>query len=334
MRIGSNPMKKNNLKTKKGYHRVIIPIHIPNLDGYYIESFEILKICVSSLLQTIHEETLITIINNKSCNSISKYLRTLLEEEKIDQLIEYSENKGKVDPVVSIMRGCLENLITVSDCDVLFKNGWQCSIEHIFTEFPKTGMVSPLPQPQFRYLYTSWSWYAGLKDAKIARIKNQDIESLYIFKNSLGSDAQLSEIEINPYYIIKNKKPIACIGSGHFCATYSRFVIPFIPQKSSGKIFDNAERDFLDAPTEAAGLMRLSTTKGMVFHMGNKIENWMYDVNNENKTFSENTNKIELSNGYFSEILILRKMVKYIFSSTRVKTLINKILIRKSEFEK
>lgn len=329
MRIGNNPMKSTTMNKREGYHRVIIPVHIPHQNDYYAESYEILKLCLSSLLQTVHNQTLITIINNNSCKEVTEYLINLLKESKIDQLILFTENQGKIDPIVSVMRGCLEDLITVSDCDVLFKMGWQNETEKVFEQLPKTGMVSPLPQPQFRYLYTTWAWYSGLKENKIARIENQDKESLQIFKKSIGRNDDLSEIENYPFYIVKNNLPVACIGSGHFCATYSKKVLPYIPNKSSGNKFINAEEPFLDEPVELAGLMRLSTMKGMVFHMGNKVESWMYETNNNQINFTENIKQITLADGYFHKFKGFRVMVKYILSSTRVRNYISKKLSKK-----
>jgi hypothetical protein len=162
---------------------------------------------------------------------------------------------------------------------------------------------------------------------------NQDKESLQFFKKSIGSVEELTKIENNPLYLSKNKKTLACIGSGHFCATYSRFVIPYIPNYKSGNQFDNAEKFFLDAPVEKAGLMRLSTTKGMVYHMGNKVENWMYEVQNNNINFKESTYEINLNKGYFSKMPFLRKIFKYILNSARVRILINKLLTTNNTFE-
>jgi hypothetical protein len=44
MRVGLNPIYSKNIITKEAYHRVIIPVYIPSLDGYYKDSFRILEL--------------------------------------------------------------------------------------------------------------------------------------------------------------------------------------------------------------------------------------------------------------------------------------------------
>jgi hypothetical protein len=64
MRIGTNPEKKKNKIPIDSYHRVIIPVYIPHFNGYFKDSFNVLKLCLDSLLKTVHLKTRITIYNN------------------------------------------------------------------------------------------------------------------------------------------------------------------------------------------------------------------------------------------------------------------------------
>jgi hypothetical protein len=50
MRIGSNPEKTNNSIILDNYHRIVIPVYIPNFEGYFKDAFEIFKLCLDSLL--------------------------------------------------------------------------------------------------------------------------------------------------------------------------------------------------------------------------------------------------------------------------------------------
>ena len=85
MRIGNNPMKSSSLNKRNGYHRVIIPVYIPHKNGYYADSFEILKLSLSSLIQTVHNKTLITIIGNNSCKEVTEF--TLKTKVKLTLLL-------------------------------------------------------------------------------------------------------------------------------------------------------------------------------------------------------------------------------------------------------
>jgi hypothetical protein len=284
MRKGDNPLKFKQLIYKNASHRVIIPVYIPNEEGYFSHSLQSLILCLTSLFQTVHKQTSIAIIANGCCDKVLSYLQQLVKDGKIDTLTIHHENKGKVDSVLSEMRGSIEPLITISDSDVLFKVGWQEAVEKIYANFPNVGMVSPIPLPNSYNTYTGWSWFCGLFQSEIVKAKNEDLESILEFKKSIGMGNELNEIEQKPYYL-KFKGELACIGASHFCATYNRNLMPFIPLKKSGPYINNAEKDFLDAPVENGGFLRLSTTKGYVYHIGNVPEEWMNTVIESNINF-------------------------------------------------
>lgn len=318
MRIGTNPMNEQELVITNAYHRIIMPVFIPELKGYYQESFEVLNLSCTSLFQSIHYETLVTIINNNSCKTVTNYLRRLLEEKKIDQLIEFKENKGKVDPVVAVMRSCQEELITVTDCDVLFKTGWQSAVEEVFIKIPHVGMVSPIPAPSVNKYYSAWSWYAGITKKHIYKLRETDDESISLFNKSIGLNRELTEIEKHPVAIeIRGYK--AVIGAGHFCSTFNKNVIKYIPNKSSGIHFKGAEEKFLDKPVQDGGFLRLATNEGWVFHMGNSFESWMLQVSENNVKTTEEPRMIKIGKGYNFSSPINRMLIK---------TLSNKRLLR------
>lgn len=330
MRVGHNPQRTKTLDKQDYLHKIIIPVYIPDTtDEYHQFSFQVLQLCINSLLSSIHSRTTITIIDNASKKEVADYLNSLLSQNKIQQLVRYSCNQGKVDPVIAAMRGSLETLITVSDADVLFKKGWQQNVEEVFLQMPHVGMVSPVAQPsQLRY-YNVWSWYFGFKKNCFVNEENEDKESLAKLKHSLGQSEAFSEIENYPLGIKYNGVK-AIIGSGHFCATYHKAVLKYIPQKSSGNQFLNAEELFMDKPVEEAGLMRLATNLGWVYHIGNVPEEWMNDIINENLNdttelnFNPSINSIEaksITTGKLVNKALIQKMIK----SPRFKKLVFKM---------
>ena len=68
------------------------------------------------------------------------------------------------------------------------------------------------------------------------------------------------------------------MGCGHFVATLKRDVFDKgtnIP--AFVKIQGGVENNFIDAPNENLGFLRLATKGNYAFHMGNNTEPWMYD---------------------------------------------------------
>ena len=71
MRIGNNPEKNSNKLEIDSYHRIIIPVYIPNLtEDYFKDGLKILKLCLGSLLHTIHAKTRVSLINNGCCEEV------------------------------------------------------------------------------------------------------------------------------------------------------------------------------------------------------------------------------------------------------------------------
>ena len=320
-----NPSKVDKrIIYKKGYHRIIIPVYIPELGGYYQYSFELLKLCLTSLFQTIHNQVLITIVNNNSVDEVGSYLNDLFKQNLIDQLVINSQNKGKVDAVLDVFRGSQEEIITIADSDVLFKSGWIEAVEEIFDKIPKVGFVSPLPLPNACNYFTGWSWYFGLIKGALFREHHDDLESLKSFNRSILFERELTSIENMPYKIKFNGVK-AVIGSGHFCGTYNKNIVNYIPSGSSGQIFTGAELLFLDKPVEDAGFLRLATNLGWVFHMDNKPDNWMQNVlksNDLDKNHLPIANFLVSSKGYFSMLKQMRVIAK-IVKSKKIRALFN-----------
>ena len=325
MRIGQNPMINNKIINNDFVHRIIIPVYIPNAEGYFENALDVLKLSISSLLQTVHDRTAITIIDNTCSKEVSTYLQALLEEKKIDQLVQNAINKGKVDPIVSIMRGSLEPLLTLADADVLYKQGWQAEVEKIFNAIPGVGMVSPLPQPLlFRY-YSKWSWYFGSTRKCFTKADNKDLDAVKLFKESTVGFTAFETMEKKPLGISYNGVE-AIIGAGHFCATYNRQVVQHIPHHSSGNEFYGAESLFLDKPVEDAGLLRLATSKGFVYHIGNAIEHWMNDIVQYNQQTPNQASvtveqHVQNSKGFAFRLKFANSIIGKIISSARFKNM-------------
>ena len=69
---------------------MIIPVYIPNQEGYFKDAFSIFKLCLESLFKTCHAKTFITLVNNGSCNEVKDFLDYLLfKSQLIAPLLPY-----------------------------------------------------------------------------------------------------------------------------------------------------------------------------------------------------------------------------------------------------
>lgn len=297
MRIGTNPEKSSKNLTVENYHRIIVPVYIPHFEGYFKEAFEVFKLCIESLLLTIHEKSRITIYNNNCHEEVKKYIDEKYSGSAfIDQVFHSKENLGKINAILAAAKGNLEPLITITDADVLFKHNWQKAVEEVFFNFPQAGMVSPVPSSKAISNYTNNNWYYGFFCGKLAFEKVQDPEAMHRFDVSLGNkELMYKPIHLEKYLVLKNKKGSAIMGCGHFVATLRREIFDKgTSEPAFVKIQNGVEGKFIDLPNEKLGYLRLATKNNFAYHMGNSTESWMYEEFEILKTAGRN-DKIKMS---------------------------------------
>lgn len=323
MRIGSNPQKSERKITLTTHHRIVVVVYIPNEEGFYEHSLEVFKTCLNSLISTINLEAAITVVNNGLHEKVSSFLNLCLAEKKIDTLIAHNTNIGKIDALIGAARGAREKYITLTDADILFTTGWQEKIEEIFSSFPKVGSVSPIPVREGLFFGTS----SVLKQILLRKIKFKSIpiaENFQAYNRYLESINWDLEIkEDNKWNVVESNNCKANIGSGHQVLTIDRDILfETVPTNPSLTLVGGtSENDYVDFSIDKANKLRLSTYHNYAYYMRNKLENWMIDLQNNNKKSDiNNTNKLDIKstdlhyNWFFSKNAGLqKKIVKNLF---------------------
>lgn len=279
MRIGSNPAKFDNVLASDIYHRVIIPVYIPNHEGYFKQQFEIFKFCLTSLLATVHQRTRITIYINACASDVCEYIETTYKSNPIiDQVFISDINMGKINAILAAAKGNIEPLITITDADVLFKHGWQQETEKLLNAFPEAGMVSPVPSSKGLLYHTSNNWLYCMTKGKARVEPVADRDALVKFDDSLGPEVHFyDDIHLKEYVTISNSKgERAVFGCGHFVVTMRREILDEGSNSPAFiKIQGGVEAKFIDIPNEKLGFMRLATLDNYAYHLGNTKEDWM-----------------------------------------------------------
>ncbi|MGH9769315.1 MAG: hypothetical protein ACREAB_17965 [Blastocatellia bacterium] len=274
MRIGANPAKAQTGLDGYGLHRIIVPVYIPRLDGYFQHAIEILRLCLESLRVTASKKAAVTIVSNDCVPEAIEEMERHLGW--VDQLLLNRHNRGKIDAVVSVARGCFEPLITITDCDMLFKDGWVEAVEEVFQNFPECGYVCPFPSPASAWHHTSATLIGALARAELGYEKVVDESDLDRFAQSIGWPDLFKSDHRDAQLIVRRNGNIACVGAGHFTCTIRRETIAGMPDEPSLKAIEGqSELRWLDLPPDSLGFWRLSTPQAWVNHMGNIPEEWM-----------------------------------------------------------
>lgn len=303
MRKGVSKAKVNFKLESNSYHRVIVPIYIPNLtEEYFKDGYEILELCLTSLLNSVHSKTRITLINNGCCEEIILYLEELYKSDNlIDQLYHNKYNIGKINAVNSAIKANREQLLTLTDADVMFLSGWQQAVEDVFKNFPKVGIVSPVPSTvAYKNEICSSTIGYGFFKNKLKFIKTLDSNALKMFETSIGRKLY-SESHLDQMLVLKHKKNLASVGCGHFVITTKRKSLMSSPiEPSKNKIGGGDVTRYIDQPSNNKGFLRLGTLHNFAYHLGNVTEPWMFDTlkkdldNTTNNSYN-NSNDLHLT---------------------------------------
>ncbi|MFI2743783.1 glycosyltransferase [Zhouia sp. PK063] len=325
MRVGMNPQKEEKKLKLTIIHRIIVVVYIPQLSGFYKDSFEVFKLCINSLHSSINNKAAITVVNNGSCKEVYTFLDDHYNSGKIDTVIHHKTNIGKIDAQIGAARGAREPLITLTDSDILFKKGWQENVENVFSSFENVGSVSPIP---VKGLWTFTS--STLKNIILRKYKfnheciPENFEDYNKFLQSINWDVETDKNIKFP--VISTKVGAkAIVGSAHQVLTIDRNILfettPIEP--SLTLVGGNSEMLYVDEPIDRSGRLRLSTYNNYAYHMGNTIESWMFDVlNNNEQNIAVNTSTFNLQNIVYQRNL---KHKSYSFRKRVIKIIFKKL---------
>lgn len=277
MRIGNNPRKSTATISTDFFHQVVVPIYIPDLQGYYVQSFDILKICLSTLLATSHSKTFITIVNNGSCDEVQSYLDHLHDNNQIHELI-HTSNIGKVNAIYKGLTGHSFPLITISDADVLFLSGWQKATYSIFDAIPQAGAICTTPLSRNIKYLTSNVLFDCFFSKSLRFTDVKDPVAMQQFAVSIGKDKFLRKSHLQKYLTVTKKGVRAVVGAGHYVCTYKGDVFSNNTFSHSEEFMGKTVQQHLDLPVLKKNYWRLSTEENFTYHMGNGLEDWMLEV--------------------------------------------------------
>jgi hypothetical protein len=282
MRKGKNPSKDIIVQQNESNHRFIVPLYIPNEEGYYEDAFRIFTYCLFSANKTSISQLKVSVISNGSCDAVNSKLLQLQQEGQIDELIIEKDSIGKINSILKALRNAEERLITITDADVLFCNGWEEAIVEVFEAFPKAGAVSPVPifRTHLRLTSNIWLRYFFSKKLWFRPVRNP--QAMTRFANSIGwSWLDIKYKDVIATLHAKNGT-VAVVGCSHFVVTYKREVFEKLPKGNSVfQLGGDSELAYTDEPVLKMGGYRLATYDNYAFHMGNTSEEWMKETFDE-----------------------------------------------------
>jgi hypothetical protein len=270
VRIGENPGKSERRAHADAAIRVVVPLFLPELTGYFEDGLDILEICLDSLNATTGSEVRITVVANACCAEVVDRITDRQRAGLIDRTIVSHDNLGKVDGFLAGARASWEPVVVISDADVLWRAGWPAALTAVLDAFPECGLVGAAPAPNLETYATSATVLGGLVRREVTRRTVVDPGDLARFAASVGQpDLFVGHTE--DQLVVERQSVTALVGSGHFAGALRRAAVDDMP-RGPGL---SSERETLDLPLDQAGWWRLATPAAWALHLGNRVEPWM-----------------------------------------------------------
>ena len=133
---------------ESGYHAaettVVVQSFVPSDSGYYSERFDLLKVCLASIVAHTDSEYDLMVIDNGSAPIVTKYLNELQRQGVIQYLVLNWRNLGLGGSLNIALNAAPGKYIAFSNDDVFYYPNWLSAHIRILETFPEAGLVSGL----------------------------------------------------------------------------------------------------------------------------------------------------------------------------------------------
>jgi glycosyltransferase involved in cell wall biosynthesis len=270
VRVGHNPARFIEKVAQPAEITVAVVNCLPFLSGFYEQSLDILKIVIDSLNATREEAHPydVMLFDNHSCAEVREYLKEACDQGKIQYLVLSENNIGKIGAWNYMFGAAQGKYVVFSDGDIQFRSGWLSASLDLFETFPGVGMVTARPlRTPMEYSSASLEW--ARRTGVLEEGRFLDWETFWEHVESLGQaeDKARQDYANGSEYRVTQSGKVAFIGATHFQFMARQDVLQkVIPLPSEQPM--RGERA-LDIAINKMGLLRLTTERPYVRHMGN-----------------------------------------------------------------
>lgn len=272
-RRGVNPQKSAPAQLDRLGLPVAVLNHIPEVGGYFKNSLDILELCVRSLRENTSEPTSITVFDNASCDEVRSTLTTWVRSGLVDCVVLNSRNLGVGDGVLQAVRSSAPGKMLYTDGDIFYRPGWLAASLNVCEAFPNVGAIGARPV-RASHFHTSATM------AWVTTLPNDAVERGFLLPDSVideharavsASSSRLQQWKQTEDVRVSMEGVSAYVGASHMQLLLTPAGRAALRDVRTQRLM-GVKRVVMDGPIDEAGLLRLSCTEPLIYHMGNALE--------------------------------------------------------------
>lgn len=246
--------------------------YVPNQVGYFEKRFEVMKLCLESLIKNTSNCD-VMVFDNGSSDEVVEYLKSVYQARRINFLILSSVNVGKISALQIMLRAAPGQVIAYNDDDVFFRPGWLERHLEVLDTYPNTGLVTGFYiKPHMKEGVQSVENFVKQKNVTVERgnLIDRAEEEHYIMNMGRTWEKYHTEIEGLQDVRLTFKGVTTFASAGHFQFVAPKEVILSALPTSWNTDLMGRMRD-LDVRIDQLGYLRLCTYPSTIRLLGNQI---------------------------------------------------------------
>jgi glycosyltransferase involved in cell wall biosynthesis len=317
MRIGQNPAKSVDFVAQPERVTVAVLSYIPTLGGYYAQSLEVLKACLSSIWENTRLPYNLMVFDNASCPEVRAFLSEAHTQGKIQYLVLSEQNIGKAGAWNFVFGAAPGEYVAYADSDVYHYPGWLAPQMELLETFPQAGMVTGMPMwTPAEYSTATADWAEQNPEVTVERGKFLPWEDYWRHSRSLGAEKAKARVHFDSVEDVTMlyQGQRYYIGAAHFqfVARKSALqsVLPIPSKRPMGQV------RLLDIAINEQGYLRFCTPDWWVQHMGNTLQDEFHPQGTEALTKPAERGFAKIWRAKIWRIKPVRKIVNWLYHRT------------------
>lgn len=279
MRRGYQPFKRRPGLRRPARVTAALLTCVPETVGFFRDQLDVIELSLASLVETAGHLADVMVVDNGSCAPVRDVLLERWRQGAIDHLLLNRRNVGKANASRQILRAAPGDLVAYADGDLYFRSGWLEAALEIVESYPRVGMVGCVPVRHLTRFCTESTlrWAEETAEVAVRRgdlIAEADREEYY---RSLGRSESDYREDGDPEDVLLEYEGVAAfVGASHMQYLMPRDAVALARESRFRDAIGGDGEYGLDLAIDAAGRLRLSTTRPLVYHIGNRIaEPWL-----------------------------------------------------------